>query len=56
MTKKLPAGRQPFDPARAARERAAATAQRPSVELTAAQRLGKRPLLRPEKPLLREED
>lgn len=53
---RLPDKRQPFDPARAARERNLASAERPAPELTAQQRLGKRPLLRPEKPLLRDED
>jgi hypothetical protein len=53
---RIPDKRQPFDPARAARERNAAASERPVTALTPAQRLGKRPLLRPEKPLLREED
>lgn len=45
-----PDKRQPFDPAKAARDRAAAASQRPAVTLTLAQHKAKRPLLRPEKP------
>lgn len=53
---RIPDKRQPFDPAKAARERAAASSER-TVTLTPAQRMGKRPLLRPDKkPLLRDED
>ena len=52
---RLPDKRQPFDPAKAARERAAAAAERPTIALTAAQRLGKRPLLREPKSV-KEED
>lgn len=52
---RLPDKRQPFDPARAARERAAAAAERPTAALTPAQRAGKRPLLRPDKPSDRDE-
>lgn len=47
---KAPDKRTPFDPAKAARERAAAAAERAPVVLTREQRMGKRPLLRPEKP------
>ena len=47
---RIPDKRQPFDPAKAARDRAAAAAERPAVTLTLAQHRAKRPLLRPEKP------
>lgn len=46
---KAPDKRAPFDPAKAARDRAAATERAPVV-LSREQRMGKRPLLRPEKP------
>lgn len=46
---KAPEKRVPFDPAKAARERAAAS-ERVAPVLTRDQRMGKRPLLRPEKP------
>lgn len=47
---KVPDKRAPFDPAKAARERAAVASERTPPPLTREQRLGKRPLLRPEKP------
>ncbi len=47
---RTPDKRQPYDPAKAMRERAAAAAQRPTQTLTNAQKLAGRPLLRPEKP------
>jgi hypothetical protein len=47
---KAPDKRTPFDPAKAARERAAAASERAPTTLTREQRMGKRPLLRPEKP------
>lgn len=47
---KVPDKRAPFDPAKAARERAAALSERAPPPLTRDQRMGKRPLLRPEKP------
>ena len=45
---KPPEKYQPYDPAKAMRERAAARGERPAVELTKDQRWGKRPLLRPD--------
>jgi hypothetical protein len=47
---KLPENRRPYDPAKAARDRAAALSERPTVALTADQLRGRRPLLRPEPP------
>jgi hypothetical protein len=47
---KAPEKRTPFDPAKAARERAAAASERAPTALTREQRMGKRPLLRAEKP------
>lgn len=47
---RIPDKRQPFDPAKAARDRAAAAAERPAVALTLAQHRARRPLLRAEKP------
>jgi hypothetical protein len=47
---RTPDKRQPWDPAKAMRERAAAEAQRTAPTLTNAQKLAGRPLLRPEKP------
>lgn len=46
---KAPDKRTPYDPAKAARDRAAAAAERAPVALTRDQRMGRRPLLRPEK-------
>lgn len=53
---KAPEKRTPFDPAKAARERAAAAAERAPAPLTREQRLGKRPLLRAEKPAKPDDD
>jgi hypothetical protein len=47
---KLPENRRPYDPAKAARDRAAAASERPTVALTQDQRMGRRPLLRPDRP------
>ena len=53
---KLPDSRRPYDPAKAARDRANAVQEAP-VQLTYEQRKSmRRPLLLPEKKLLRDED
>jgi hypothetical protein len=46
---KAPEKRTPYDPAKAARERAAASSERAPTVLTREQRMGRRPLLLPEK-------
>ena len=53
---RTPDKRPPYDPAKAMRERAAAEAQRAAPALTNAQKLARRPLLRPEKPAANSED
>ena len=56
MTRKLPNNRQPFDPAKAARERANAAQEAP-IQLTYAERKAmRRPLLLPDKKLDRDAD
>jgi len=53
---RTPDKRQPYDPGKAMRERAAAEAARAAPALTNAQKLARRPLLRPEKPSAKSED
>ncbi len=54
---KLPDNRRPYDPAKAMRERnAAAAAAQGATPLTAEQRTPRRHGVRPDKPLLREQD
>lgn len=54
---KLPDNRRPYDPAKAMRERnAAAAAAKGGTPLTVEQRTPRRHGVRPDKPLLREQD
>ena len=52
---KAPDKRTPYDPAKAARERAAASSERAPTVLTREQRMGRRPLLLPEKSTMAED-
>ena len=53
---KLPENRRPYDPAKAARDRAAALAEKPATPLTLQQRTVRKHGLRPQVHGLREKD